>query len=138
MSWLPTAAGGGRSGRAFLDNFSVLFKAENCSVIQVHAWDGGVQRFFVAGVPNIDAQSQMSGDWTAYGRTVNFRQGNTPRTMSNVFTPRERDPAGNFTLRHAMLFGLGISVQVDFTHGAHPMRIVFLGAGANWHDVAVG
>ena len=137
MSWLPTSSGGGSSGRAFLDNFCVLFRLENCQVTAVHAWDGANSRFFVAGVPNIIADQQMTGDWSAYGTTLEPFQTSGRVRMSNLFTPRETDSGGR-SVRHAMLFGLGISVQVDFTTGPHPKRVIFLGAGANWHDVPIG
>ncbi|MFY9622553.1 MAG: hypothetical protein WAQ99_22240 [Pyrinomonadaceae bacterium] len=136
VSWLPTTAGGGPSGRAFLDNFGVLFRAENCSVSSIEAWDGG-SRFFAPGVPNMGGEAQMSGDWTEFGKVVSGFQGNTRITLSNVFTPRDTDSSRR-SVRHAMLFGLGISVKVNFTNSPRPKRICFLGAGANWHDVGVG
>ena len=133
VSWLPTTLRGGPSGRAFLDNFCVLFRTENCTVSAIHAWDGGQSRFYVAPIPNISAAQQMSGDWSQYGRTLEPSQTTDRIRMSNLFTPRTN------SARHAMLFGLGISVKVNFGNiGPNPKRIIFLGAGANWHDVATG
>jgi hypothetical protein len=126
VSWLPTTVGGGPSGRAFLDNFCVLFRAENCSVTEIHVWDGGQKR--LAEIVDL----QMTGDWTAYG--ASRTSGGV--TMKNLFTIREQGLSAR-TVRHAMLFGLGISLKVNF-NGPHPRRIVFLGAGASWHDVAEG
>lgn len=138
ISWLPRA--GAVSGRAFLDSFCVLFRLENnCSVTGIQAWDGGHNRFFMAPVPNTIADQQMTGDWTAYGQVLDAAHASGRRTMTNLFTPRESNPAGGPEQRHAMLFGLGISVKVKFDGNGSPHpRIVFFGAGASWHDVPVG
>lgn len=128
VSWLPTSQPG-VAGRAFLDSFCLLFRAERCAVTAVHAWDGGHDRFFMSSraVPPVPiAGEAMTGDWTAYnkeGATVSGVR------MSNLFAPR--DPASG--RRHEMLFGLGISFLVDFTGGAGS-RIVVFGAGASWAD----
>ena len=128
VSWLPTMVGGGPSGRAFLENFSVLFNALNCSVTRIEAWDGN--SLFAA------KDQQMTGDWTGFETSREASQPRQPR-VTNLFSGRELDSQRR-SVRHPMLFGLGISLKVDFAWDAHPRRITFLGAGASWHDVAFG
>ena len=128
VSWLPDSRGA--SSRAFLDSFCVMFNLENCSVNAIHAWDGGHNRFFTAAVPNTVADQQMTGDWSGWGRTLEASQTSGRVRMTNLFAPRENG------LRHAMLFGLGVSVRVNFAGGSGRKRVVFFGAAAVWHDVA--
>lgn len=117
------------SGHAFLDSFTVLFRAENCAVAQIQAWDGGTL-FYTAPVPNDFADQQMVGDWTEPGRTLEPSSTTPQVRMSNRFTPEGP--------RHAMKLGLGISIRVNFVAGGDgPKRIVFLGAGADWHNAAI-
>jgi len=115
-------------GRLFLDSLHLLFDSVNCPVVSVTAWDLKTQIPLFHG-PN--SAPGLQGDWSTFGQTATNEHG---QTLTNVWSthPDDRTP------RHAMLFGLGMSILVDFSWGGPPRRITFFGAGATWADRPIG
>jgi hypothetical protein len=120
LTWLTAAPA---IGRLFLDTIHLLFETRHCRVTSVQAWDNRNQ-FFVASRPTLAADEGMSGDWSDFDQSVTNDRGVILRNSWPI-------PG-----RHAMSFGLGLSVFVDFTGQPEDGTITFFAAGASWANRA--
>lgn len=100
--------------RLVLDRIFVLYRATDCRIIKVHAHDG----------------SQLIEEWSFP----------PPPSLTGDHS-QDLDPANSFTPRsqHVLLFGLGVSVQVEFLdEPGHdgPTNIWFAAVGADLNPLS--